>query len=223
MSGVGHNVHSRKDSATPATSATHLIAIALSAAGLGPLREVLAELPADLPAAIMILQHIGERSELPAILQGSTPVRLKFAERDELLRSGTAYVCPPRFHAVIRPTRTVALSNAPAVRLARPSADWLLESAAASYRQCAVAVILSGRLSDGARGMVWMRKAGAHTIAQTPSTCGFPSMPLAAIRTGCVDAVLPPDEIASALLVALRRRNSLARFQAWADPFAAPS
>lgn len=147
-------------------------------------------------------------------------MRVKFAEPEERLRSGTVYVCPPRFHAVIAPTRTIALSNAPAIRHARPSADWLLESAAASYRNCAVAVILSGRLSDGARGVVWMRKAGAHTIAQTPATCGFSSMPLAAIRTGCVDDVLRPDQIAPALQVAVRRNYSLAHFHAWEEPFA---
>src|SRR5262245_19018114 len=220
MSGLD-NVESGKDSAKSPTA--HLIAIALSAAGLGPLRQVLAGLPRDLPAASMVRQHIGDSSELPAIIQRTTAMRVKFAEREELLRSGTVYVCPPSFHAVIRPTRTVALSNAPAIRRARPSADWLLESAAASYRECAVAVILSGRLSDGARGVVWMRKAGGHIIAQTPSTCGFSSMPVAAIRTGCVDDVLRPDQIAPALRVALRRHSSLAPFHAWEEPFAAPS
>src|SRR5262249_40136715 len=115
---------------------------------------------------------------------------------------------------------TIALSSAPAVRRSRPSADWLMESAAASYGDSAAAVILSGRLYDGARGVVWMRKAGAHTIAQTPVTCGFPSLPLAAIRTGCVDDVLMPDQIAPALLVAARLECSLARFHAWREPFA---
>src|SRR5262245_44345811 len=216
MSGVELTIESRKDSAT----SNHLITIALSAAGLGPLREVLGGLPADLPAAIMVLQHIGDASELPGILQGRTAMRVKFDEPDEPLRSGRVSVGPPRFHAVILPTPTIALSNAPAIRHARPSADWLLESAAASYRTCAVAVILSGRLSDGARGVVWMRKAGAHTIAQTPSSCGFSSMPLSAIRTGWVDGVSSPDQIAPALRVALRRDYSLAHVDAWEEPFA---
>src|SRR5262249_24800355 len=111
MSGVEHNVGSGKRSATSPASA-HLITIVLSAAGLGPLREVLQDLPGDLPAAIMVAQHIGDESELPAILQDSTPMRVKFADPDELLQPGTVYVCPPRFHAVIRPTRTIALSSA---------------------------------------------------------------------------------------------------------------
>jgi two-component system chemotaxis response regulator CheB len=195
--------------------------LALSAAGLAPLRTVLAGLPADLPAAVIAMQHIAEDSALPLILQAVTPMQVKFVEDDELLRSNTVYVCPPRVHAVVRPTRTVALSRSPAIRLARPSADWLLESAAASFRDSAIAVILSGRLSDGARGTIWMRRAGAQTIAQTPSTCGFSGMPLAAIRTGCVDAVLPPERIASALRATLRRPGALVRFRAWEDPFAA--
>lgn len=221
MSGFEHTEFTGKAPANSQAAASQLVAIALSAAGLEPLRVVLAGLPADLPAAVMVLQHIGVDSALPPILQSVTRMRVKFAEEDELLRSGTVYVCPPRVHAVIRPTRTVALSSSPAIRLARPSADWLLESAAASFRESALAVILSGRLSDGARGVTWMRRAGAHTIAQTPSTCGFSGMPLAAIRTGCVDAVLPPDQIAPALRAALRKTEATLRFQAWEDPFAA--
>lgn len=222
MSGVEHFVLCRKDSATSPTS-PHLIAIALSAGGLQPLRAVLGGLPADLPAAVIVLQHVGESSELPALLRDRISMRIKFADRDERLCSGIVYVCPPRFHAVVLPTRTIGLSSAPAVRYSRPSADWLLESAAASYRESAVAVILSGRLSDGARGMVWMRKAGGHTIAQMPSSCGFPSMPLAAISTGCVNDILMPDQIAPVLQAAVRRRSGFASVYAWEEPFAGPT
>lgn len=220
MSGVEHRTGTRKEPATSPVNATHLIAFALSAGGLSPLQQVLRGVPADVPAAVVIVQHIGQHSDLCEILRGRIPMRVKLAEEDEPLCSGTAYVCPPGVHATIRPTRTVGLSGTPAIRLVRPSADWLLESAAASYRRCAIGVILSGRLSDGARGVVWMRRAGAHTIAQTPDSCSFPSMPLAAIRTGCVDEILRPDQIASALRLAIRRHNSGARFQAWAEPFA---
>ena len=201
--------------------AARLVTIAMSAAGLSPLRAILADLAEDFPTAVIVVQHIGDYSELPRILRGSTPMPIKFADKDELLCSGTVYVCPPRVHAVVRPTRTVAFSSAAPIRLLRPCADWLLESAAASFGECATAVILSGRLSDGARGIVWMRKAGGYTIAQTPSTCGFSSMPLAAIATGCVDAVLPPDQIASALRRAVHGDDTFARFQTWEEPFAA--
>jgi two-component system chemotaxis response regulator CheB len=215
MSGVEHDGQPN-DSATLQTSC-HLIAIALSAAGLEPLREVLNGLPADLPAALVVLQHIGDYSCLPALLQRSSTMRVKFAAAGERLCSGMVYVCPPGFHAMIRPTRTIALSDAPAIRYSRPCADRLLESAAASYRECALAVILSGRLSDGARGVVEIRRAGGHTIVQMPSSCGFPGMPLAAIRTGCVDDVLTPDQIAPALRVLLRR--PFVGLRAWEEPF----
>ena len=85
--------------------ARHLITIAMSAAGLTPLRQILAGLPADLPAAVIVLQHIGDHSELPLILRESTSMQTKFADRDELLYSGIVYVCPPLVHAVVRPTR----------------------------------------------------------------------------------------------------------------------
>jgi chemotaxis response regulator CheB len=100
------------------------------------------------------------------------------------------------------------------------SADWLFESAASVFGRCSVAVVLSGCLWDGARGVVWTKRSDGHTIAQTPSSCARQSMPVAAISTGCVDLVLDPEAIAAALCQFIRddERRDLTR--EWEAPFA---
>jgi two-component system chemotaxis response regulator CheB len=220
VSGSEHIVPERKNDALLRPPASHLVAIVLSAAGLQPLREVLSVLPASFPAAVVVLQHVSDRSELPLVLAMNTAMPVKFAETAEVLREGIVYVCPPGRHTIVNPTRAFVLSTAPAVRLVRPSGDWLLESVAASFGDCALAVILSGRLSDGARGSRWISRAGGQVIAQHPETCGFASMPNAAIATGCANLVLPPGAIGPALQLQIERWRAVNPLATWEEPFA---
>ena len=82
----------------------------------------------------------------------------------------------------------------------RPSADLLFESVAASYRERAVAVVLSGSGSDGCMGVRAIKKMGGTVIVQDEKTSEFFGMPSSARQTGCVDFTLPLEEIASALI-----------------------
>jgi two-component system chemotaxis response regulator CheB len=199
--------------------AEHLVAIAFSAGGLRPLRVLLEELQPTFPAAIVITQHVRHRTELPEILRLSLRLPVVLVSHAETLCSGTVYVAPPEHHAFINPDRTFGLSAGLPVKGWRPSADWLFESAGAVFRQCGVAVVLSGRLTDGARGATRLKRAGGVVIAQAPATCDFASMPLAAIQTGCVDLVLPPDEMAAALKRAIVRQDGAALTREWEEPF----
>jgi two-component system, chemotaxis family, protein-glutamate methylesterase/glutaminase len=90
------------------------------------------------------------------------------------------------------------------LRSFRPNADWLLESAAASFRERAVGIILSGLLHDGTRGSMAVKAAGGVMIAQDPATCERPEMPSTAIAIGAIDHILSADQIgprANTLLV----------------------
>jgi two-component system chemotaxis response regulator CheB len=177
-------------------------------------------LPTHFEAAVVVLHHVRWQTELEAILRFSTALTVQLANDHDVLAAGTVYVGPPDRHLFIRPDRSVGLSAAPPVRFARPSADWLLESAAAVFGPCSTAVVLSGGLSDGARGVVWMKRSGGHTIAQTPSSCAYVSMPASAIRTGCVDHVLDPETIASALYQFSCVDDQAALTRDWEAPFA---
>ena len=176
--------------------AISVVAIVLSAGGLKGLREVVGGLRADLPAAVLVAQHIHETTLLPEILASDTTMPVLLAGHGALLRPGRVYVCPAAHHVVVNPNATLTVSSGPRVRFFRPSGDWLFESASASFGARTVAIVLSGAQDDGARGAVAVRKAGGTVIVQDPATCAYPEMPSAAITTGAVGHVLAPDQIA---------------------------
>jgi len=200
--------------------APELVAIAFSAGGLQPLRCILHNLPIEFAAAVVVVHHVIQATQLPAIIQNSTRKNVQLLNDGDALFGGRVYVAPPNRHVFVRPDRTVGLSTAPRVQFVRPSADWLFESAASVFGQSCTAVVLSGRLCDGARGVTWVRRSAGQVIAQTPSTCDYPSMPSAAINTQCVDLVLDPDAIGPALRRIVSESNSAALVHEWRAPFA---
>jgi two-component system chemotaxis response regulator CheB len=179
-----------------------LVALASSAGGLGALSEVLSALPADFPAPIAVVQHLDprHRSLMAKILSGRTKLSVKEAEEADRLESGTVYVAPPDKHLLVNYDGTLSLSNSEMVHFVRPSADLLFESVAGSYKDRAIAVVLTGSGSDGAMGVKAIKKMGGTVIAQDEATSEFFGMPGAAIQSGNVDFVLPLKEIASALV-----------------------
>jgi two-component system chemotaxis response regulator CheB len=196
------------------------VGIAMSAGGLRPLRQLLTRLPETFPAAIVVVQHVGRFSNLPTILRPSLPFPVKFAEPDEPLRSATVYVSPPARHIVVNPHRTIGLSDAARVRCQRPSADWFFRSMADSFQGHGIGVMLSGALDDGARGIRFVHRAGGIVIVQDPRTSVHAGMPLAAIATGVVDHVLPPEAIGPALSALISTADRQRAAREWAEPFA---
>jgi two-component system chemotaxis response regulator CheB len=185
-----------------AHGAFDIIALAASAGGLKALSQVLTALPADFPASIVVVQHLDprHRSLMADILSRRTALQVKQAEEGNRLTAGTAYIAPPNRHLLVNPDSTLSLSQSELVHFVRPSADLLFESVAASYKDRAVAVVLSGTGSDGSMGVRAIKKMGGTVIVQDEKTAEFFGMPGAAVQTGCVDFILPLDEIAPALV-----------------------
>ncbi|PSB41340.1 chemotaxis protein CheB [Cyanosarcina cf. burmensis CCALA 770] len=181
--------------------AFNVVAIAASKGGLNAISQILSTLPSDFPAAIAIVQHLSPNcpSYLAEILKYRTRLRVKNAETGELLRPGTVYVAVPDKHLVVNPSGKLSLSDAARVNFVRPSANVLFRSVATSYQRRAIAVILSGKDTDGLLGVLAIKKHGGIAIAQNEATCECFEMPKAAINTGKVDFVLPPNAIASTL------------------------
>jgi two-component system chemotaxis response regulator CheB len=179
-----------------------VIALAASAGGLAAISRILSALPADLPAAIVIVQHLDprHRSLMANILSRRTLLQVKQAEEGDCLSPATVYIAPPNRHLLVNPDGTLSLSQSELVHFVRPSADLLFESVAASYRHCAIAVVLTGTGSDGAMGVQAIKKMGGTVICQDEESAEFFGMPSAAIQTGDVDFVLSLDEISSALV-----------------------
>ncbi|HKA17138.1 MAG TPA: chemotaxis protein CheB [Blastocatellia bacterium] len=186
---------------TPA-AAFDIVAFASSAGGLSALSEVLSTIPESFPASIAVVQHLDprHRSLMAKILSGRTELSVKEAEEGDLLRPGVVYVAPPDKHLLINPGGTISLTQSEMVHFVRPSADLLFESVAASFKDRAIAVVLTGSGSDGKMGVMAIKKMGGTVIAQDEATSEFFGMPGSAIQSGNVDFVLPLGEIASALV-----------------------
>ena len=190
-------------------AAFDVVALAASAGGLAALSAVLSALPADFPAALLVVQHLDprHRSLMAEILSRRTTLRVKQAAEGDRLSPGNAYIAPPDRHLLVNPDGTLSLSQSELVHFVRPSADLLFESVAASYKDRAIAVVLTGTGSDGNMGVKAIKKMGGTVIAQDEKTSEFSGMPSAAIQTGQVDFVLPLDEIAPALITLVMKKD----------------
>jgi two-component system chemotaxis response regulator CheB len=180
---------------------TRVVAVAASTGGPAALNDLLGNLPGDLPASLLIVQHIahGFTAGLAAWLNDGTEPCVKVAEEGEPLAPSTVYFAPEDRHLGVSVRGTVDLSTAPPVGGFRPSGTFLFEAAARTFGASAVAVILTGMGDDGVAGLRAVRQAGGRVIAQDQASSAVFGMPGAAVAAGLADEVLPPNEIAARL------------------------
>jgi len=176
------------------------IAIGASAGGVHALRIILAALPADLPAAVLVVLHLDPygRSMLPTVLAGVTSLRVHDVREGGVVQAGRIYVAVPNHHLLVCEGRVQLAVSAP-VHHVRPSVDRLFESVALGWLAAAVGVVLTGNGADGASGIAAIKRGGGCTIVQDPGDAEYRGMPQAAIATGAVDSVLPLAAIAPAV------------------------
>jgi len=134
------------------------------------------------------------------LLRRRTSLDVLQASNGDNVSGGCVLIAPPDHHLLVNPDGSVLLTQTELVHFVRPSADLLFESVAASYRDRAIAVVLTGTGTDGATGVEAIKKMGGTVIVQDEETSEFFGMPNAAVRTGCADFVLPIDEIGPALV-----------------------
>ena len=182
-----------------------VVVIAASAGGVDALKQLLSRLPADLPAAILVVQHLhaDRPTLLPGILARSCPLKVCLAQDGMGLEAGVAYVAVPGQHIRIE-SEHIALSLDEPVCYVRPSADLLFTSAAQTFGRNTIGVVLSGTGRDGARGCQEIKAKGGMTIAQDQATARYFDMPRAAINAGAIDYVLPVHEIGAKIVEILK-------------------
>jgi two-component system chemotaxis response regulator CheB len=195
----------------PAAPPVPVIAVGSSADGVRSLRSIVAALPADLPAAVVIVQHAADGREplLPIILRRVTRIPVRTPEHEEPLAAGTVYVARPGVHLRVA-DGGLSIDPGAKVTYARPSIDVLFSSVARVCGEHGAGVLLSGASRDGAAGLAEIRKAGGATIVQDPKEAAFPRMPMAALELDGHD-VLRLDDIGPAvarLAHALARRGA---------------
>ncbi|HEX6902985.1 MAG TPA: chemotaxis protein CheB [Thermoanaerobaculia bacterium] len=179
----------------PASPSVDVIALVASAGGLEALTAVLRELPADLPAAVVVGQHLaGYASQLVQILRRRIALPIVWAEDGARLAPGHIFVAPSRKRLEVMPDGAFAVSPGDGGLRDRPL-DVLLASLADSFGPRALGVVLTGMGSDGAAGARALKGAGGIVIVQSEDTAEQPSMPRSAIEVGAADLVLPLYEI----------------------------
>ncbi|MBP5973562.1 chemotaxis protein CheB [Brasilonema sp. CT11] len=184
------------------------IAIGTSLGGLEALEVLLAGLPKNFPVPVAIVQHRYKFSDqkLKVALQEYSALVVTEPQDKEEIVPGYIYLAPADYHLMIEvtsdtvPEPSFSLCVDTAVTYARPSIDVLFETAADTYAERLIAVLLTGANHDGMQGMRKIKARGGKTVVQEPSTAACPIMPEAAISAGVADKVLPLADIAPYLV-----------------------
>lgn len=202
--------HWRTKAATPVkkkatarnVAAPEVVAIAASTGGPAALQQILAALPEDFPAPILVVQHItaGFSKGLAEWLNKECRLHVKLAVSGAELAAGTVHIAPDHAHLGVTSGRRLMLDRSPPLHGFRPSGNYLFTSAARVFGDATLAVILTGMGEDGVEGLQAVRQAGGHVLAQDEASSVVFGMPAAAIRTGVVQEVLPLEAIAARLI-----------------------
>ena len=200
-----------------------LLAVGCSTGGPEALTTVLTRMPADLPVPVVVVQHMppvftrlfAER------LDRASRLRVTEATDGTTLVPGHVYIAPGDRHLEVVRTGTVTrtrLHDGPPECFCRPAVDVLFRSVASAYRGSALGVVLTGMGQDGKRGSELLREHGSRVIVQDEATSVVWGMPGAVAGAGLADAVLPLDQIGSAVIeriTAMRRPPQSAGAPAW--------
>lgn len=183
-----------------ATKPPHLIAIGSSTGGVEVVKNLLMNLGPELPP-VLVVQHMPAvfTAEYAKRLDGLTGLHVREAVRGEPLRRGHVYLAPGGKQMGVKAARTslcIDITDDPAVDLFKPSVNYLYRSlVAAGLGGQTLAVLLTGMGSDGAAGLMELRRQNAATVTQSAGTCLVYGMPRAADEIGASMASLTPDQI----------------------------
>lgn len=179
-----------------AVTTRSVIGIGASAGGIEALVSLLRRVPADVPAALLIVLHMSPSSPgaLTRILGRVTRLPVSDAEEGALLQAGRVYVAPPDHHMLVGQEK-VHLSQGLRENGHRPAVNPLFRSMALAFGPRSVGVVLSGNLDDGAAGLLAVHRSGGITVVQSPEDAMYSGMPTAAVNCVPVDHVVPVEQI----------------------------
>jgi two-component system, chemotaxis family, protein-glutamate methylesterase/glutaminase len=179
-----------------------IVAVGASEGGIEAFRTLFSRLPADFPAAILAVLHVGAGpSTLPSLLNHNQGLPASHAINGERIQPGHIYIAPPDHHLLVH-DGWLELSRGPRVNWTRPAIDPLFRSLAEAHGPNAIGVILTGNLSDGTVGLYEIKRHGGTAIVQNPEDAEVMSMPLSAVQNVSVDYCVQLTEL-PALLVRL--------------------
>jgi two-component system chemotaxis response regulator CheB len=198
----------------PARDGVKLLVIGASTGGPHALLSVLSALPADLPQAVLVVQHMAEGflDGLASWLDQLVPLPVRVGESGRRLEPGTVTLAPSGGNLLVQDDRLRVLVTPPEPgQFHVPGIDATMRSVASALGPDAVGVLLTGMGRDGAAGLLAMRGRGAFTIGQDEATSAVYGMPAAAAALDAIDRQLPIEDIGPALCDVLRAKVHLPR------------
>jgi len=194
----------------PFTTKDVLVVIGASTGGPRTLSKLVGDLPADLAAAMAIVQHMPKHftASLAERLNSLSPFHIKEAAVSDRLRVGQGLLAPGGLHLCLRRSGAVQLSMAPPRNHVRPAVDMTLETAARWFGPSTVAVILTGMGSDGTVGARRVKAQGGIVLAEAEASCVVYGMPRSVVDAGIVDRVVPLEAMGAAVADAVESVRS---------------
>ena len=189
--------------------AKKLVAIGTSTGGPQALQQVITRLPGNLPCGVVVVQHMpaGFTKALADRLDTISQVSVKEAEDGDVIQPGHVYIAPGSHHLRVKEegsSRKIILGQDPPVGNHRPAVNVMYDSVAGIGKNL-VAVIMTGMGCDGCEGMKKIKAAGGYSIAQDEPTCVVYGMPKAVVDAGLADEIKPVENIAQAIVEAVKR------------------
>jgi two-component system chemotaxis response regulator CheB len=178
------------------------IVIGASYGGMEAIRTFLANLPESLNLPVIIVLHIGNNkiSSYLSQLNNKSGFLVKEAEEKETIHPKTVYFAPPNYHLQVEENHTFSLSTDTKVNFSRPSIDVLFETAAWTFKNKLIGILLTGSNSDGSKGLLTIRENGGCTIVENPKTAFAKTMPYSATTLFDPDYVLNLKDIAGKVI-----------------------
>ncbi len=186
-----------------------LVAVGASTGGPMALVSMLAGMPRDLAAAVVVVQHVDVQfaAGLAEWLDGQTELQVMLAREGEAPQPGRVYLAATNDHLIVGSDLAFHYNREPAEYPYRPSVDTFFSSLAHHWPGKHTAVLLTGMGRDGAAGLLELRRKGWHTIAQDEATCTVYGMPRAAREIGAAVEVLPLESIGAAVVGQIRKQT----------------
>ncbi len=187
-----------------------IVVIGSSTGGPKALNTVISGLPADLQAAVVIVQHmpVGFTFSLATRLNTQTGLTVQEAKEGDRLEVGKALLAPGGYHMVFDQQGEVSLNQNPQVHGVRPAVDVSLISLVQNYNKRVIAAILTGMGSDGTNGAKLLHSIGGGVIAEHESTCVVYGMPRSVIEAGAANEIVPLDKIAEAISQRVKKSSN---------------
>lgn len=177
-----------------------VIVIGSSTGGPTAIEQVIAQLPENLAVPVLIAQHMPPNF-VPSFadrIDKLTPLKVSMAQKDDVVEKGKILIVPGSRNTIVRREEgkvVIDFVSKTFKEYNHPSVSCLMMSVAEVYGKKSIGVILTGMGRDGTEGMIAIKNAGGYTVAQSEKSCVVFGMPKSAIDAGCINEIVPLNEI----------------------------